>query len=216
MTSKKLTFSIPEITFLEIFRNHLNGNGETLFDNDQELLETALDENNVEKKVIYFLDAKKNKIKAWPTMIDLTTDTIIPLYTTKPCRQCHRFFTHNPMGCPIKYNSLLKNPKKTDVDAYLIKHNLCSSEELANVTNYFETEYLFCGAPCVKLYIYDCLAKHIAPYRYSNALSYLTLMIQIINELETPPNIPLAHPIEIMEEYGGHLKASDYDNFNVV
>lgn len=161
-----------------------------------------------EKRAVYFLDSKKNKIKLWPTMIDITNDIILPLYTTNPCRYCHHTYTTNPLGCPIKYypHSSNNESKIKQIEAFLNKHNLPSKS-----TDYFETEQMFCRLSCVKSYIYDCISKNPMSYKYCNSLSYLTLMFKKINDIDgIPQNIPLSPPIEVLESYGGHLSIDAY------
>lgn len=161
-----------------------------------------------EKRVVYFLDSKKNKIKLWPTMIDITNDIILPLYTNNPCRFCHRTYTTNPLGCPIKYypHSSNNESKIKQIETFLNKHNLSSKS-----TDYFETEQMFCRLSCVKSYIYDCISKNPMSYKYCNSLSYLTLMFKKINDIQgIPQNIPLSPPIEVLESYGGHLSIDAY------
>lgn len=164
--------------------------------------------NLPEKKVLQFLDSKKNKIKLWPTMIDIVNDIILPFYTNKPCRYCHRNYNTIPLGCPIKYypHALNNEIKKKQIETFFNKNNFLSKS-----TDYFETEQMFCRLSCIKSYIYDCLSKNPMSQKYSNALSYLPLMFKKINDIDgIPQNIPLSPPIEILESYCGHLSIDAY------
>ena len=67
--------------------------------NDTSLLH---DLDKIGKRALLFLDTKKQKIKAWPIMVD-TANTLLPLYTSRRCRNCHHSYSTHPIGCPLKY-----------------------------------------------------------------------------------------------------------------
>jgi hypothetical protein len=172
-----------------------------------------------DKNAMYFLDIKKNKIKSWPIMIDITNNIILPLLTQKPCRNCHSPYTTSPIGCPIEYYPNVPNgsgntiarcdeldSKKKQIQAFFKKHNFQATD-----TDYFVTEKLFCSFSCVKSYIISCLSVNPMSSRYCDALSYLTLMFKKINSVEgVPLNIPEAPSIDTLDNYYGPLSIEDY------
>lgn len=177
-----------------------------------------LHENDkMSKRVQYFFDIKKNKVKVWPVMVD-TQKGSLPLYTNKPCRNCHHTYDTHPYGCPIRYNphiptTVISNVHNSSsvvlrdrVIAFLIENNLP-----ADTNDFFETEQMFCCLPCVKSYILSCLSNNSKAYKYKKSLSYLTLMYKKIYGITGIPSIiPRAGPIEILDTYGGHLTIEEY------
>jgi hypothetical protein len=158
----------------------------------------------------YFFDSKKNKVKIWPTMVDRTTNDILTLYTNKPCKNCHHPYDTHPIGCPIKYvphHSDPNDPKRKKIEKFLSDNNF-----LYDSTDYFEVEHLFCSFPCVKSYIMKRLSITPSSYKYTNALTYLTLLYKKLFSLKTAPIIPSAHDTDSLLAYGGHLSISEYRN----
>jgi len=192
-----------------------------LSDNEDQSFSTLLDsENNdfvsllheddkIGKRSLNFLDSKKNKVKSWPVMIDLTQKGSLPLYTNKPCRYCHHSFSSHPIGCPVKYNS--ENLDKTDIKYkrsvdFFKRYNINNGS-----TDFFETEHLFCSWPCVKSYILNVLSSNPSSLKYMESLSYLTLMYKKVHGIKDKNvDIPAAPPIEVIESYGGHLTIDEY------
>lgn len=169
-----------------------------------------LHENDkVGNRSLFFFDSKKRKVKLWPVMIDVTQNGGLPLYTNKPCRNCHHGFSTHPIGCPIRYNANVtdsNDEKCKRVIKFLEDHNLPS-----NTNDFFETEGMFCSWPCVKAYIFSCLSRNPHSHRYKNALSYMTLMFKKINGTKGVPDvIPSAGPINTIDVYGGHLTIDEY------
>jgi hypothetical protein len=154
----------------------------------------------------YFLDSKKNKIKLWPTMIDKTTDGVLALYTNKPCKNCHHTYETHPIGCPIKYVPHNTN----DIMRAKIENFLKSNNIACESTDYFEVEHMFCSFPCVKSYIIYKLSTNPSSYKYTNALTYLTLLYKRLFSLKTAVSIPCAHDIDTLQAYGGHLSIAEY------
>lgn len=157
----------------------------------------------------YFFDSKKNKIKTWPVQIDKTNDNILALYTNNPCRKCHHSFDTHPIGCPIKYIPHISNkndPKRLKIEQFLKDNNFDTS-----YTDYFEIEHIFCSFPCVKSYILTKLSISPSSYRYTNALTYLSLLYKKLCSIPDPiPTIPSAHDIDTIDIYGGHLSIDEY------
>lgn len=202
---------------------------------DTQYIETELSsprENNIlhehdkfSRRIHYFFDSKKIKVKVWPVMIDDTHHGIIPLYTNKPCRWCHKSYETHPFGCPIRYNphvpinitSNVHTSNQVDlrdrVISFLKENNLNS-----DTNDFFETEQMFCSLPCVKSYILSCLSNNNKSYKYHKSLSYLTLMYKkMYNTQIISSNIPRAHPIEVLRDYGGHLTIQEYrESFGMI
>lgn len=177
------------------------------------------DFDRVGKRAIYFLDNKKNQIKLWPNMIDITIKGPLPLYTNIPCRNCHHTYTTHPLGCPIRYNSNCADntPIKKQIEKFLKENNF---PIISN--DYFETERMFCTLACIKSYILSCLSKN-SSCKYADSLTYLTLMYKKINENsysleketfplvdEILPIIYSAQPIDMLKTNGGHLSIDEY------
>lgn len=168
------------------------------------------DVRNTKFQPKYFLDSKKNKIKLWPTMIDRTTDDVLALYTNKPCRCCHHTYETHPIGCPIRYiphNPNVSDPKRKKIEKFLKDNNFSTDS-----TDYFETERMFCSFPCVKSYVLSKLSIAPSSYRYTNALTYLSLMYKKLFSLTTTHIIPCAHDIDSLSIYNGHLSIDEYRN----
>jgi len=158
----------------------------------------------------YFFDSKKNKIKIWPIMMDQTTNDVLVLYTNKPCKNCHHSYDTHPIGCPIKYiphHPDSNDPKRKKIEKFLNDHNFSYDS-----TDYFEVEHLFCSFPCTKSYIMNKLSIAPSSYRYTNALTYLSLLYKKLFSLKVATIIPSAHNIDSLLVYGGHLSITEYRN----
>ena len=167
------------------------------------------DHDKIGRRILNFLDSKKNKIKLWPVMIDITQKGNLPFYTDKPCRYCHHCFNTHPIGCPVRYNPDIIDKNSDEykrVIDFLNKYNFNTES-----TDFFETEHLFCSWPCVKAYILNMLSTNSMSQKYTESLSYLTLMYKKVNDLKGDIyKIPVAPPIDILEAYGGHLTIDEY------
>jgi hypothetical protein len=171
-----------------------------LFINEQE-------KNN--KKLTCFLDAKKNKVKLWPIMIDVNGTGVLPIITNKPCRNCHHTFDTKPLGCPIKYIPDIKDDKNPLKLQFLEFFKNCNYQ--FDSTYCFGTEKLFCSRSCIKSYILECLSVDPLSTKYNNALSYLTIMAGKLYNLPYQ-KIRCADSIDALEAYGGHLTISEFRN----
>lgn len=208
--------AITGLSYKSILHEHLNikEGKKSKTSKDIEYIETpnTIQKNEAPEKMRaeYFLDSKKNRVKTWSTMMDRTTNDILPLYTNKPCRNCHHTYETHPLGCPIKYiphHSDSNDPKRKKIEGFLKANNFpCSS------TDYFETECMFCSFPCIKSYIMSKLSITPSSYMYTNALTHLSLMYKKLFSLKTLPTIPSAHDIETLSSYGGHLSIMEYRN----
>ncbi len=216
-------FIIPQISFKSILNLHLNVKSKTDTSDCVEMIGESFAEGSstlihddmsfCEKKAVYFLDAKKNKIKLWPVMIN-TSIGILPLMSDKPCRNCHHTYSTCPIGCPIQYypHIVEDSPRKIQIQTFLRENNFQSQ-----LTDYFVTEHMFCTLPCVRAYIFSCLSKNPMSRKYGDSLSYLLLMFKKLNNIEgIPENIPIAPMIETLVNYNGHLKIDEYRNLNDV
>lgn len=185
---------------------------------DDEIPETIIDNNSSfnndmifekpkkSKKVFYFLDVYKSQIKINFGMYDFYSRSIMPQITNKPCWWCRNTFNSNPIGCPIGYNChKSKGIEKERYDEKLSRYNIKNTEE----NDFFETEGVFCGFPCVKAYILDEMAKTKSS-KYKEALSLLSLLhLKIYG---TVVNIPRAHHWKCLNQQGGFLTQSEYYN----
>ena len=217
--------TIPGIKYKDVYNEHFMTNTSQLFkkpiridskflngDNDNDDVDIYHETGEQSNKILYFFDSKKTKIKAWPVMVDVTNCGPLPLYTRKPCRNCHKQYDTHPIGCPLKYIPHINidkdfdieslDPKKKAVLLFLKKNNFSTERN-----DYFETENLFCRYTCVKSYILECLSITRGAQKYKNALSNLTIMYRKLHGITTNilTAIPAAQDIELMEDYGGHL-----------
>lgn len=204
----------PSTTIRNVVRKDIR---KDLKSKDVTMSDILHENDKMSKRVQYFFDIKKNKIKVWPVMVD-TQKGSLPLYTNKPCRNCHHPYDTHPYGCPIKYNphiplTVVSNVHNSSsvilrdrVIAFLTENNLPT-----DTNDFFETEKMFCSLPCVKSYILGCLSNSSKAYKYKKSLSYLTLMYKKIYGIEGIPSIiPKAGPIDTLEAYGGHLSIEEY------
>ena len=227
MTTKKYTrvpnvIKITGVSYEDVINIHF-GTSSTVVDDNQrstplnkipsvsivENTDKSDKENEVysRHKPEYFLDSKKHRVTLWPSMIDTHSNGMLPLYTNKPCRNCHHPYTTHPIGCPIKYHPHTEGVSETRamVEEFLRNNNFSSK-----TMDYFETERMFCSLPCVKSYIISCLSKHPLSNKYGNCLTYLSLMYRKMNNTDKVTIIPEAHPIETLTAYDGHLSIEDY------
>jgi len=221
-TDNNTIINNSEINHETFINNSINAEIVTNYDEEENFNISNLKHNSdkIGKRAIYFLDNKKNQVKLWPNMIDITVKGPLPLYTNIPCRNCHQPYTTHPLGCPIRYNpnNSDNSPIKKQIEKFLKENNFST---ISN--DYFETEYMFCTIPCIKSYILTCLSKN-SSCKYGDSLTYLTLMYKKINEnsnfleesknsslnSEILPIIPAAQPIEILKTNGGHLSIEEY------
>ena len=180
---------------------------------EYEKVDNVID-NSMYAHAICFLDSKKNRVKIWPIMIDQIDSFILPFVTKNPCRNCHHPISTPsggyPLGCPIRYfpDIPLNDPKRKKIEDFWRDNNFSSPD---GKTDYFETEHMFCSIPCIKSYIISCLSKNPLSVRYSNSLSYLTLMYAKLHSIEGKiPEIKFAHPISSLKAYGGYLFIEEY------
>lgn len=209
---KKCELIITGVSYADVLQEHMGIPNPSPKNNIEYIENQKPDTHKSEEKIRaeYFLDSKKNRIKLWPTMIDHANNDLLPLYTNKPCRNCHHSYETHPIGCPIKYVPHISDPndpKRKKIEKFLKDSNfLCDS------TDYFETECMFCSFPCVKSYIMYKLSMQPSSYKYNNALTYLSLLYKKLFSLKTTPVIPSAHDIDALISYNGHLSISEYRN----
>lgn len=177
------------------------------------------------KRILFFFDTKKEKVKLWPVMVDSNKESVLPLYTKYPCRNCHHSFDGHPIGCPIHYHPHTQMHTLSNVHTshkVQIRDQIVSFLEKNNLTvetnDFFETEKSFCSFPCVKSYILECLSNNSKAYRYQKSLSYLTLLYKKLYDVNILSlDIPIAPPIDILDTYGGHLTINEYrETFGVL
>nr|QBK86474.1 MAG: A1L transcription factor/late transcription factor VLTF-2 [Marseillevirus LCMAC102] len=151
------------------------------------------------KKVMYFTDSQKNRVKYWINMIDIAQTGALPLYTTKPCWECRSTFKSHPLGCPIRYCS----QQEESLNQKRVKEKFKDANfPLDQGTDFFETEGIFCTFPCIKTYIIDQLSKTKSS-KYRKALTLLTLLyFKMFDQVVT---IPTAGSWKLLTEWGGHL-----------
>jgi len=223
----KLVFSLKHVSTKDVINEHFGNNSTRLEVGDDKFIVSNVNLQKIEnsenvsfpdilhetdktgKKALYFFDSRKAKVKTWPVMIETTQKGCLPLYTTKPCRRCSDTYNTHPIGCPIKYNKNLNN--KDDIRYQRIVKFLSDNNLPTDSNDFFETEYMFCTWPCLKSYIFDCMAKNPHSHKYKNSLSYMTLMYKKIHGITgVPPIIPSAGPLSILEKYGGHMTIEEY------
>ena len=172
--------------------------------------------SDVSRECLTFLDFKKNKVVLWPNMVDSADGTSICSVTHKPCRNCHHQYVTRPIGCPLRITCKEYENKKIT--------NKQNSEVVVPVliSAVFETENLFCTLPCVKSYIISKLSDRNFSSKYMDSLGLLTIMMKLMTDNITSPNsedeffIPCAPPIDVLENYGGHLSIDEYRENNGV
>lgn len=152
----------------------------TIIEEDEEVpLSDLLHERS--KKAYYFLDVKKNEIKLWPNLIDMTLNGPLPVSTTKSCWWDRHPFNNRPIGCPIRYH--VKNGVET-----------------------YETEGIFCSFPCCKAYIIDKGSK----VKYKDSLSLLTTLFETFITEKSYNMLPPSPSWKLLKDYGGHLSIQEY------
>lgn len=210
---KECKLVITGLSYTSILHQHMGiapveKNNVEYIENREDLRNTHQNEEKIRAE--YFLDSKKNRIKLWSTMVDRTSNDILPLYTDKPCRNCHHSYETHPLGCPIKYIqhcSDPNDPKRKKIEKFLKDNNF-----VFDSTDYFETECMFCSFPCIKSFIMYKLSITPSSYKYTNALTYLSLLYKKLFSVKISPMIPSAHDIDALLCYNGHLSISEYRN----
>lgn len=224
--SKKHTFTLEGVSVRDVINAHFGGITTTLSSPDStpsskpkpnaniEIISSskpntdiAHENDTIGKRALYFFDSRKTRVKLWPVMVDATQNDALPLYTDKPCRNCHHGFVTHPIGCPVKYNKHLSDDvdvKKVRITKFLDSHNLPT-----DTNDFFETENLFCSWPCLKSYIFSCMARSPHSQKYKESLSYMSLMYKKIYGVKIPA-IECAPPIEVLLAYGGHMTIEEY------
>jgi hypothetical protein len=196
---------------MEIIVNKKNFNANNKKSNVKNIFLSEEEKKN--KKSISFLDIKKNKVKLWPIMADINGLGILPFMTDKPCRNCHHTFNNRPIGCPIKYLPDIKDdkdPLKKQIEDFFKAHNYEYDS-----TYGFGTDQLFCTPSCIKSYIFERLSIEPMSMKYNNSLSYLTLLVKKMYNIEgIPEKIRCADPIESLGAYGGHVEIDEYRDKN--
>lgn len=152
------------------------------------------------KKAYYFLDTRKNQIKYWGVMLDVTANGPLPETTTKPCWWCRHSFKTSPIGCPLVYHP----HKKDGIDASRMKEKLDAAGIEHTTNDFFETEGYFCSFPCCKAYILS--QRNNLKYKESSGL--LSLLFSTLYKKKSI--IPTAPTWKMLSDYGGPLTIQEY------
>lgn len=157
-------------------------------------------EEKESKKVYYFLDPRKIKLKYVGIMLDVTSNGSLPVTTTRPCWWCRSSFKTTPIGCPLVYHS----QKHSGIDKQYIEEKFKLANFPTDTNDFFETEGIFCSFPCCKSYILDQES-----IKYKNSLSLLSMMY-IIFYGENKEPIVCAPSWKMLIDYGGSLTPEEF------
>ena len=149
------------------------------------------------KQITFFVDSRKNKIKAWRSQHDIHRGALPP-FTKKPCWWCRHTFTTSPIGCPLRYYPNQVGDKKMVMDDKLKKQNVSSA-----ANDFFETEGVFCSFPCAQAYILEQRSP-----RYNNSSMLLAFLYSKF--FGSQQVIVPAPTWKVLETYGGHLMIEDF------
>jgi hypothetical protein len=170
---------------------------------------------NMEKdSELIIFDTKRNIIKYYGNMHDISTNGPLPRLTTIPCWNCRRKFNTQPLGIPIRYVKHSHHSHDRDMwNKYLQENNYCSRdpskspETILDLDGYFETEGVVCRWECMKNYIHENSIS--SKYKDSIGLMYL-LHAQLTNG--KPFNYRRGGSWKILKEWGGHIEDHEFDN----
>jgi len=190
---------------------------------DDPEITTKLSELNVEKGtpiMISFLDESKRSHVCNVSMVDFKSKMNINLLRYH-CFWCKNPFETKPIGCPVNYVSsqaIKKYHSHISKDTYTIKenitfskkNNLCDDNITLNITEYYETDGVFCSFNCCKAYVTDNKSSRL----YDKSEMLLTKMYNEMTGTKLTTINPAPH-WRILEQYGGHLNIIQFrESFN--
>ena len=175
-------------------------------------------------KIVSFLNEKNEKINCTISCPDFSANKLL-MYS---CFWCRHPFDTKPIGCPIRYiprKAIKRYTSQISKDEYIIKENITkhradvltemNDDSMTIVlTDYYETDGIFCSFNCCQAYIND--NKHNRIYDYSSILlkKYYSGIFKTSSlEFEIKP----APSWRLLEPYGGHLNIVKFrENFDKV
>ena len=193
------------------FKDEKNELPQTILPDETVVNDLLHEESN---DIVYFLDSKKNQIKVWPNFYDITKKGPLPnVATSKKCWWDRSGFSTRPIGCPIAYHSNKSSGKDSKRFKTFLKNSGFKSEE--KISEFFETEGIFCSFPCVKAYIKENITKPALSTIYKESNTLLTLLYRLLHgKTSMCVDIPTAPSWKLLKEYGGHLTIREFrDSF---
>jgi hypothetical protein len=183
------------------------------------------------KYAISFLDENKKEYNCVSTMVDLSSNGVLPTSTSICCFWCRHPFLSVPIGCPTKYvNSYVEKSYVSQItkDEYYIKENVTEKKLNKIVTtantkkniniiptekNYYITDGIFCSFNCVLAFIND--NKTNIFYKESPHLLSHLYRDFTGNNLSIGSNgdklIPAPH-WRLLKNYGGFMDINEFRN----
>ena len=216
--TKKKTFILKNINYVDIISKYSLSDNTQQDDNDDEITMIKDLTLSTSKKVYSFMDESKQTHNCTVTMLTSNKKDICNTTNTK-CFWCKNHFSHNPIGCPLRYipievykkyhsyitndsyNIIEKTHKSSDLlEDYVIKDN-----------NYYETDGIFCSFNCCHAFILDNKKNHI----YKDSLMLLT---KIYHDLfKSNFTITPAPHWRNLSDFGGNLSISEFrSSFNKI
>lgn len=172
-----------------------------------------------DKNPIYVIDSFNKKLTYWGVMIDLLGN-VLPTQTNIPCWGCRSKFNTCPIGCPIKYTSILETRQSESKDDKDSKFERVSRKKTRKeskdskpaevpfnnsniIKDLFDVEGIFCSFCCVKSFIHDQKST-----RYKNSYGLLTLLYSKV--FGKPQYIPFAPDWKTLKKWGGFLTIEEF------
>lgn len=135
------------------------------------------------------------------------------------CFWCRHPFNTNPIGCPISYkNAKMIKQCSSEItkETYIIAQSITSltnkKYDLKNnetfMSDYYETEGVFCSFNCCMSYINDNI--HNPLYKFSKSL-----LLKMYVDLCHPKQVTEIHPApswKLLKDYGGQLDIETFRN----
>ena len=149
-------------------------------------------------------------------MKDISNKKRLPDKIDLPCFNCNEKFDNKPFGIPIKYYpSIIKSIYTSEINGQkqmtyrsltTRERENCKSKDLI-VREYFDTDGIFCGIPCLLRYLQD----HRVEPLYKNSISLVRLMIKLrYPTTYSSKNYYCAPSNRLLKNRGGILSISEY------
>lgn len=220
----KYIFVLPNINIKKVNSKYEIVNTSNDFEVDNPEITTKLENLNIEKNdyqnVISFLDESKKTHNCNISMIDFKAKMNINLLRYH-CYWCRNPFETRPIGLPINYISnraIKKYYSYISKDVYTIKENITENRKdmiidndnnniNIDITDYYETDGVFCSFNCCKAYIIDNKHNNL----YDKSEMFLTKMYNDMTSSQTKI-IQSAPHWRLLEHYGGNLNIIEFRN----
>jgi hypothetical protein len=161
------------------------------------------EKENADAKSMFFFDTKKNCVKYYGNMLDISAGGPLPITTSIPCWNCRRKFSSAPLGIPLRYHKIFRGKDGNGVEwraykMYLQEKNYPQPKD-GEECGYFETEGVVCSWECMKNFLLE--NSHISKYNDAVTLMYLLHLRLTGKELKCKRGPSW----RCMKEWGGHI-----------